>query len=224
MRPTTVVSSANFTMWLVVDLAHRVMKVEDEGQAAEKTSQTEACFPDMCDLLKDFGALREKMGIMETRLKESENQIHELKNKETTRVAFSAATGGNNNSIGPFSTDRTLVFRKVITNIGNTYNTETGVFAAPVTGTYYFTLFHHAGGTHTASLSLIKNNVVVVMTYDHPSTQDTARHNLSVVLQHRGNQTQVRLMTQVKTVRVITMEGNTQRKEWTQETLRTTTK
>ncbi|XP_065806181.1 cerebellin-1-like [Labrus bergylta] len=184
-----------FSIWVFSSLFCSLILAQDEGQAAEKTSQTEACFPDLCDLLKDFGALREKMGIMETRLKDSENQIHELKTKETTRVAFSAATGGDNNAIGPFSTDRTLIFRKVITNIGNTYNTETGIFAAPVTGTYYFTLFHHAGGTHTASLSLIKNNVVVVMTYDHPSTQDTADNGGNAVLLQlqQGDQVYVRL-------------------------------
>uniref|UniRef100_UPI0037E82C7D complement C1q tumor necrosis factor-related protein 3-like n=1 Tax=Semicossyphus pulcher TaxID=241346 RepID=UPI0037E82C7D len=187
----------NFSIVLLLSLLCGLISAQDEGHAADKgpTTETESCFPGMCDLLKEFGALREKMGIMETRLKESENQILELKSKEKTRVAFSTATGGGNNAIGPFRKDTTLIFKKVFTNIGNAYNTLTGIFAAPVAGTYYFTLFHHAGGSHIASLSLIKNNDVIVMTFDHASAQDSADNGGNAVLLElqQGDQVYVRL-------------------------------
>uniref|UniRef100_A0A7N6AAG5 C1q domain-containing protein n=1 Tax=Anabas testudineus TaxID=64144 RepID=A0A7N6AAG5_ANATE len=114
-----------------------------------------------CNLLKEFGAMREKLGILE------------LKSKETKKVVFSAAISGFGHT-GPFNTDTTLIYKTVITNIGNAYNQFTGIFAAPVAGIYNFTFFYHAGGSEVVNLALIKNNQVVVMAYDHKSLQDGA--------------------------------------------------
>ena len=38
---------------------------------------------------------------------------------------------------------QTVVFNQVITNDGNAYNKHTGLFMAPVTGTYFFTFTIH---------------------------------------------------------------------------------
>lgn len=45
------------------------------------TTETESCFPNMCKLLKEFGVMTETQRSMETRLKETENQITDLKKK-----------------------------------------------------------------------------------------------------------------------------------------------
>lgn len=50
------------------------------------TSEIQSCFPDMCNLLKEFGAMREKLGALENKQKESENQITELKNKGKVKL------------------------------------------------------------------------------------------------------------------------------------------
>ncbi|KAK2862911.1 hypothetical protein Q5P01_002444 [Channa striata] len=148
----------------------------------------------MCNLLKEFGAMREKLGAMEDKLKENENQIIELKNKEKNKVFFSAATGGFG-PIGPFSTDTTVIYRTVITNIGSAYNQFTGIFTAPVAGIYYFTFFYHAGGGNVVSLKLIKNNQIVVTSFDHRSLQDGADNGGNAVLLQlqQGDQVFVRL-------------------------------
>ncbi|XP_034005963.1 complement C1q-like protein 3 [Trematomus bernacchii] len=132
----------------------------------------------------------------ENRLKESENQILELKNKEKKTVIFSAATGGGGNHIGPFNTDTTLIYRTMITDIGGAYSPSTGVFVAPVAGVYYFTIFFHAGGNLAAKLTLNKNNDLVVMTQDHPSTFDTADNGGNAVFLQlvQGDQVYVRLI------------------------------
>ncbi|XP_028419449.1 collagen alpha-2(VIII) chain-like [Perca flavescens] len=149
----------------------------------------------MCDLLTEFGAMREKLTSVETRLaasetrlaasetrlaasetglKESKNQILELRNKERTKVIFSTVVGQGEKPIGPFNTDTTLIYKRVITNIGDAYSPSTGIFTAPVAGVYYFTIFYHAGGEKEGKLLLYKNNDLVVMAHDHRSDSDTA--------------------------------------------------
>ncbi|XP_031616200.2 complement C1q subcomponent subunit C-like [Oreochromis aureus] len=141
-------------------------------------TETKSCNPDMCKFLVDFGAIMEKVNCMEaklkeseTRLKESENQILELQHKEATKIIFSATLSGSGHT-GPFNTDTILVYKGVITNIGNAYSPVTGVFTAPIPGVYYFTLFYHAGGSHTQYLFLHKNSEVIVMTNDHVTHSD----------------------------------------------------
>ncbi|XP_049424549.1 cerebellin-1-like isoform X11 [Epinephelus fuscoguttatus] len=179
----------HFAISLFVLLSSSLILAQDDGNAiTEKPDETQSCQPDMCDLLMAFGAMKEKIAVMETRLKNSESRLNssetrlrnsesqllELRNKERTKVIFSAATGGGNNHIGPFNTDKTLIFRTVITNIGNAYSPHTGIFVAPVAGVYYFTIFFHAGGHERAGLLLYKNNQLMIMTSDHRTEGDTA--------------------------------------------------
>ncbi|XP_067381430.1 complement C1q-like protein 4 [Channa argus] len=188
----------NFTILLFVSLLCTSTSVHGESNdpdtEAEKSSPVQSCFPDMCNLLKEFGAMREKLGALENKFKESENQILELKKKEKNKVFFSAATGGSGH-IGPFNTYTTLIYKTVITNIGNAYNQFTGIFTAPVAGIYYFTLFYHAGGTNIVSLTLIKNDQTVVECYDHRTLQDGADNGGNAVLLQlqQGDQVFVRL-------------------------------
>ncbi|XP_076738298.1 complement C1q-like protein 3 [Maylandia zebra] len=143
-------------------------------------TETKSCNPDMCKFLVDFGAIMEKVNCMEAklkeseaRLKESENQILELQHKEATKIIFSTTLTGSRHT-GPFNTDTILVYKGVITNIGNAYSPVTGVFTAPIAGVYYFTLFYHAEGSHTQRLFLHKNSEVMVMTNDHATHSDVA--------------------------------------------------
>uniref|UniRef100_A0A3Q2E617 C1q domain-containing protein n=1 Tax=Cyprinodon variegatus TaxID=28743 RepID=A0A3Q2E617_CYPVA len=137
-----------------------------------------------------------KQEALETRLKETEKLVLELKKKgkalsefidnvflnrcssaffriylEAQKVVFSAAAGGSV-AIGPFTTDSTIIYRTVITNMGNVYNQHTGIFAASVAGTYYSTFFYHAGGSQVLSLALMKNNEGIVTAYDHKTYHD----------------------------------------------------
>uniref|UniRef100_UPI0037E77645 complement C1q-like protein 4 n=1 Tax=Semicossyphus pulcher TaxID=241346 RepID=UPI0037E77645 len=148
----------------------------------------------MCDLLREFSAMRGKLKAMETMVKNSENQILELRNKARTKVIFSTVVGVDG-TIGPFNTDITLIFRRVITNIGKAYNRATGIFTAPVSGVYYFTIFFHAGGEHEAKLLLFKNSELMVMTHDHKSDTETADNGGNAVFMElqRGDHVYVRL-------------------------------
>ncbi|XP_037538574.1 cerebellin-1 isoform X2 [Nematolebias whitei] len=161
----------SFTVLMLVIICGSVL-VQHGDTETVLTTETESCMPNMCTLRKVFGAMTEKQSSMETRLKAIENQITQLKNK-AVKVVFSAATGGNGH-IGPVNTHTTMVYRTVITNVGNAYNRFTGIFVAPVSGIYYFTFFYIAGGANRSSLVLMKNNQAVVASIDHQTSHDEA--------------------------------------------------
>ncbi|KAM4612129.1 complement C1q tumor necrosis factor-related protein 3-like [Polymixia lowei] len=156
------------------------------GLETENTSEGKGhSDPDLCDLLIEFGAMKEKLGALESRLNKSE---------EKTKVVFSAAAGGSG-AIGPFNTDTTFIYKTVHINIGNAYNNLTGIFTAPVAGSYFFTFFYHAGGEHTSNLSLIKNNERMATTSDHHTEADGADNGGNgVALQlTQGDQVSIRM-------------------------------
>uniref|UniRef100_A0A8C4DEL0 C1q domain-containing protein n=1 Tax=Dicentrarchus labrax TaxID=13489 RepID=A0A8C4DEL0_DICLA len=170
----------------------------------ERTSETQSCFSDSCDFLKEFGAMKEKQKVIETRLTDSESRLKDsetrlkdgeirLKEKKNM-VVFSAAAEGSGH-IGPFNTDTTLVFKAVKTNIGNAYSPSTGIFAAPVPGIYYFTFFYHAAGSQEVFLTLMKNNEDVVRTADHRTSHDGADNGGNAVFLQlkQGDQVYLRL-------------------------------
>ncbi|XP_034146156.1 complement C1q-like protein 2, partial [Esox lucius] len=104
-------------------------------------------------------------------LKELRATVEELKkeNQARPKVAFSAALS---ESKGPFDTDTTLVYKQVITNIGNAYSPSTGVFKAPVSGTYYFRFTAFSLTNNHRRVSLYKGGQLVVTVTDVQSDQD----------------------------------------------------
>ncbi|XP_032439971.1 caprin-2-like [Xiphophorus hellerii] len=204
-----------FSVWLLVCFCGLTLGQEGLPQT-EVATEIRSSFPDMSKFLIEFGAmkakleavetnlkeksealetkLKEKQEVMETRQKETENQVLVLKKKDASNIAFSAATGGNGN-IGPFNTDTTIIYRKLIINVGNAYNQHTGIFSAPVPGIYYFTFFYHAAGTQVVNLSLMKNNEIVVTTYDHKTSQDGADNggNAAFLQLQQGDHVYVRM-------------------------------
>ncbi|GAA6222704.1 cerebellin-1-like isoform X2 [Lates japonicus] len=136
-----------------------------------------------------------RLNKSETRLRNSENQILELRNKEGTKVIFSAVVGRGDKNIGPFNTNTTLIYRRVITNIGDAYSQSTGIFTAPVAGVYYFNIFYHAGRAHASALYLYKNSQLMVMTGHHQSDNDNPDNGGNAVFLQlqRGDQVYVHL-------------------------------
>uniref|UniRef100_A0AAY4B4V3 C1q domain-containing protein n=1 Tax=Denticeps clupeoides TaxID=299321 RepID=A0AAY4B4V3_9TELE len=107
-----------------------------------------------------------------TELKSRVSQL-EQELSGTPHVAFSAALGGQGHT-GPFNTDKTLVYRTVITNIGSSYNPNTGIFTAPRRGIYYFTFSTYAHVPHQRFTSLYKNGALITSAYGHyPPGQNT---------------------------------------------------
>nr|XP_021323416.1 uncharacterized protein LOC100007164 isoform X1 [Danio rerio]XP_021326942.1 uncharacterized protein LOC100007164 isoform X1 [Danio rerio] len=141
-----------------------------------------------------------KIQIMETRMESMEKEIERLKakNPERVKVAFSASLLSSHNIkyIGPYAEDTMIVYGKIFTNIGNAYNTTTGIFSAPVKGVYFFNLVLFTHDALSAGVKLLKNDDHVVGVTDNPPTEDkedTASNSVSLLLEE-GDQISVKLI------------------------------
>ncbi|XP_032444453.1 complement C1q-like protein 2 isoform X2 [Xiphophorus hellerii] len=117
----------------------------------------------------------------------AENQVEALKRDgEAKQLAFSASLlASGKGYTGPFNTEITLIFKHVVTNIGNTYNPNTGLFTAPVRGVYHFEfhIYGH-GSTNPTSAVLIKNREHIFTSWTHQSAGgQKASNGVSVLLE-----------------------------------------
>ncbi|XP_029590126.1 cerebellin-2-like [Salmo trutta] len=94
------------------------------------------------------------------------------------KVAFSTSLMVNDEHyhLGPFDENTTVVYKKVITNIGEAYNPDTGVFTAPVGGAYYFTFTCNVGNSGKANAALLKNGVKMVAVYETANPKSGIYH------------------------------------------------
>ncbi|XP_073714188.1 complement C1q-like protein 3 [Misgurnus anguillicaudatus] len=82
------------------------------------------------------------------------------KENEARKIAFAAGLmASGEGRIGPFHDHTTLVYKKVYSNIGNAYDSNTGIFTAPVKGVYFFRFYAHSQGGMKMAVSLYKNDV-----------------------------------------------------------------
>ncbi|XP_001334228.3 cerebellin-4-like [Danio rerio] len=167
------------------------------------TVQQLTCPLRMCtELMKDIGALQEKLKATESRLQtlesrvaNSESQIEDI--KDTPKVAFSAALGSDG-YIGPFDTDSTLVYREVYINIGDAYNKDTGIFTAPVKGVYYFSFFYHCGTKFRTELTLYRNG----------NPEAVTKHNwIDLILTRNGGNGLTLLLEKADQVYIVLSKG-----------------
>ncbi|XP_061592470.1 complement C1q-like protein 4 [Cololabis saira] len=141
----------------------RYLQHENEEQAAKLAEQAAKLAEQAAELL-----------TIKSRANTTENHVNALKRQgEVKRVAFSASlvTSGVLN-IGPFNANTNLIFRNVVTNVGNAYNPHTGIFTAPVRGAYHFEFYIHGYGhrSHPVAAMLVKNRVHVVVAYERQTS------------------------------------------------------
>ncbi|XP_048126092.1 complement C1q-like protein 2 [Alosa alosa] len=125
------------------------------------------------------------------------SQVEDLRReREERRVSFSASvvTSGAAN-IGPFSAATTLIYRNVISNIGNCYNKNTGVFTALVRGVYHFdvSLLGQGHASTAAAVTLHKNGEHVAIAYTHTPSHWTSSSNGASLLLEVGDVVYVNL-------------------------------
>uniref|UniRef100_A0A3B3WUJ1 C1q domain-containing protein n=1 Tax=Poecilia mexicana TaxID=48701 RepID=A0A3B3WUJ1_9TELE len=106
------------------------------------------------------------------------------------QVAFSAslmASGGGD--IGPFNAYTSLIFRNVVSNIGNAYNPNTGFFTAPVRGVYHFNyhIYGHGHSSYGSGAVLVKNGEYIFMAFEHQTIHGANSANTVTMLLELGD-------------------------------------
>ncbi|XP_076592753.1 complement C1q-like protein 4 [Chaetodon auriga] len=124
----------------------------------------------------------ENQGIKE-RLEATETELKAM--TEVPKVAFAVSLGGNGlqkTTLG----SKALIYKDVLTNIGQAYNSETGVFTAPVRGVYYIRFTANAPTDFPMSAVLYKNNAEIqLIAHEQQSGEgsDTASNGAALLLE-----------------------------------------
>ncbi|XP_033824810.1 complement C1q tumor necrosis factor-related protein 3-like [Periophthalmus magnuspinnatus] len=101
-------------------------------------------------------------------------------------VAFSATllNSADSQTLGPYNVETTLVYKHVFTNVGNAYNSITGIFTAPVKGAYHFVFFALNNRPTSAEAYLKKNGEAVLMAHETQSYgAGTAGNAVTLILE-----------------------------------------
>ncbi|XP_062292095.1 cilia- and flagella-associated protein 57-like isoform X5 [Scomber scombrus] len=162
------------------DLLHRVTSVEDKNKVLEARMNTSE---------NEVEELKIESADMMARLKISENEVEELKrqNADQPKVAFSIGLT-DSGLIGPFNTDITLKFSKVITNIGQAYSPSTGLFTAPVRGAYYFsfTTLDRRSSAYR-NIYIYHNDKRMLLSYNYSANANESVSNSLVLQLEKGD-------------------------------------
>ncbi|XP_031435279.1 heavy metal-binding protein HIP-like isoform X2 [Clupea harengus] len=197
-----------------VELRHTKTQMETRLRASESKAETmetrlRASEKAVVDLRQTEARLTASERLVERLQSENEaqtvnlnlivSQVEELRReREERRVSFSASlvTRSSGEHFGPFSRPTTLIYRHVITNTGNAYNPNTGVFTAPVRGVYYFAVFAHGGGHayRPTAVALHKNDELAVVAYSQQPSLSISPSNGASLLLEVGDVVYVKLV------------------------------
>ncbi|XP_053716045.1 cerebellin 11 [Synchiropus splendidus] len=171
--------------------AESIKKLEEKVAAVERwrneTDALQARLNDTVDMLErqkaEVEALKKESQEMRTRLAASEEVIKTLARKTNSiAVAFSTSLANVGEVYTGPCTEKTLIFKRVLTNTGEGYDVDTGVFTAPVEGLYYFSFSTYGYNTHLVGAILMKNNERQTSTYESASMDGSDSSTNSAVL------------------------------------------
>jgi len=131
---------------------------------------------------------------MQRRLEATENTLKAYKDVPKLKVAFSASLGGDGLQ-KTTSGNKNLIYRDVMTNVGNAYNSETGEFTAPFRGVYYVRFTVNGPTDFTISGVLYKNNYEQqLIVHEQPSGEgsDTGSNGATLLLEE-GDRLSIKL-------------------------------
>uniref|UniRef100_A0A3B4H333 C1q domain-containing protein n=1 Tax=Pundamilia nyererei TaxID=303518 RepID=A0A3B4H333_9CICH len=94
---------------------------------------------------------------------------------------------------GPYNTHMTLIFKRVVTNIGNTYNPHTGIFTAPVRGVYHFYWTVYGNENIPAGAYLFRNGEYIFIAFEQLTSGWASACNGASLLLEVGDQVSVRI-------------------------------
>uniref|UniRef100_A0A671RLQ3 Cerebellin 5 n=1 Tax=Sinocyclocheilus anshuiensis TaxID=1608454 RepID=A0A671RLQ3_9TELE len=128
-------------------------------------------------------------------VQDSQNKLKSVrKENEAKKVAFSAGLlESGTGHTGPINTPKTLVYKKVFSNIGGAYDPNTGVFTAPVKGAYYLRFYGHSHGGPNMAVSLLKNGKTQCSVFAWKPTSNGNASNGVVLTLETGDQISTQL-------------------------------
>ncbi|XP_035463970.2 uncharacterized protein LOC118284900 [Scophthalmus maximus] len=139
----------------------------------------------LTQLQAEHSEIREKLEATEKQLKVM---------TDVPKVAFAVSLGGDGLQ-RTTSGSKTLVYKDVLTNIGQAYNSETGVFTAPTRGVYYVRFTANAPTDFPMSAVLYKNGAEIqLIAHEQTSGEgsDTASNGAALLLE-RGDTLSMKL-------------------------------
>lgn len=133
-------------------------------------------------LTNKFDALQKRVTEQSEEIADLRKQLAETNDRQNPTVAFSARVKPSYEDIAPWAT---IKFSSVETNIGDGYNSKTGVFTAPRTGVYVF--YSHIltkGGYHIIETALTVNGDTKLWLYSagHSSAHGSGSNMLVIRL------------------------------------------
>ncbi|KAM8735415.1 complement C1q tumor necrosis factor-related protein 4-like [Acanthopagrus schlegelii] len=134
-------------------------------------------------LQESLKQLQNETQSVKQRLEATEQELKVM--REVPKVAFSASLGGNGLQ-KTTSGNKNLIYKDVLTNIGQAYSSETGVFTAPIRGVYYIRFTANSPTNFPMSAVLYKNNAVIqLIAHEQTSGEgsDTASNGAALLLE-----------------------------------------
>ncbi|XP_054905946.1 complement C1q-like protein 4 [Poeciliopsis prolifica] len=176
----------------VKELERQKSELLQQYQAQEaKLKELESQKIELDKLKLEYQAQGDELQQIKIRTNLTQKQVEVLKREgEVKQVAFSASlldSGGRD--IGPFNAYTTLIFKNVVSNIGNAYNSNTGFFTAPVRGVYHFNyhIYGHGHSSQGSGAVLVKNGEFIFMAYEHQTSLGANSANTVTLLLEVGD-------------------------------------
>ncbi|XP_077443209.1 complement C1q tumor necrosis factor-related protein 3-like [Stigmatopora argus] len=101
------------------------------------------------------------------------------------QVAFSVALKADDDhqeNYGPYNSPTTLLFKRVVTNVGGGYDIDTGIFTAPVKGLYFVTFTGASPESGRMNAAVMKNGVNMFAIFDNKNKASSATNGMALEL------------------------------------------
>lgn len=164
------------------------LQAENQAQAA-KLREVDTLTQQQQHIQEDLKTQATELQTLKTSSTVTESKVESLtQDKTVSQVAFSAALlDSGSQSFGPHDAETTLVYKHVVSNIGNAYSPQTGIFTAPVRGVYHFEIFALSNGNSAVDAYLKKNGQGIFMAHESQSSGHGTGGNAVTLLLERGD-------------------------------------